>query len=250
MNAANSSTRSTKSFSEIVSFERKYDSVVAELTKAREQKVADDAELAAARSRLASSAIPEVAEMAQVAEAVRVIQSENERLARRFESSKKDAEFAREQYQQASSAAGESARELAALKEETAALRDKAHENTVRVHEIYHSSEVQQHLDKIKELKTEKEALESDLEKKIDEVKMLMSGRRGMRGNSVPRSPRMGSASVMSPGPQRAIGRVITSGNRSRGNSPAPGEVQVRGVLPSEALFQGPQSRWGTHLQG
>jgi chromosome segregation ATPase len=224
----------------------KYKTVVAELTKAREQMGTLDAELAAARSRLSMSSIPEVVELEKMAEDVRATRGENECLQRRFDSSKKDAEFAREQYQQASAAAGGAARELLALKEQVATLTEKANENTLRAHEIYNSSEIQQHLDRIKELEAEKDALELDIERKADEVKTLMNGRRGTRGASVPRSPHMGNANVMSPGPQRAIGRVMASGNRSRGSSPVPGERS----LPQEALFQGPQSRWWTHLQG
>lgn len=226
---------------------KEVDAKTAEITKAQHQKALDDAELTDIRAQLSASSIPEIATIANMQDEVRAIKTENERLQRKVDSVKKDADFARNQYQIASTSAGEAAREISALEQERNALQAKDHENAIRVHEIYNSSEVQQLLDRVNSLKAENEMLEADLEKKNEELKGLMNGRRGTRGVSVPRSPRLGNAN-MSPGPQRAIGRVMAStGNRSRGNSPAPGEA--RGQF-GEALFQGPTRQWGNHLQG
>lgn len=164
-----------------------------------------------------------------------------------------DLEFIRNQYQTASYEAAESSRRVDALEETIAKLSVKASDNAVHIHKIHHSSEIQQHLDRVKELTADNEELERELEKKSEELRVLMNGRRQTRGTSVPRSPRMG-AGTMSPGSRPAMGRVIGNfggQNGSRGNSPAPGDVGMRGSQFGEALFQGPSNsgRWGNHLQ-
>ena len=149
--------------------------------------------------------------------------------------------------QQANTAAAEAVNDLSEAQSEIASLTTKASSNTLRIHEIQHSSEIAQHVSRIEELQTENKELEKELDKKNEELRTLLNGRRQTRGTSVPRSPRMGNVGTMSP---RPIGRVmgIPVSGGSRGTSPAPGEVQ-RGVWTGEALFQGPQARWGTHLQ-
>jgi chromosome segregation ATPase len=229
---------------------KKHDDRVAELAKIREQNNTLEAELIVARARLSNSSIPEVAALERKDEEIRAVKADNERLQRRFNGAQNEVEFMRNQYQEASTAHGGAHRELTGLREEVVAFRTKAQEDKVRIHEIYVESEVQQHLERIKELKAENGELQAELDKKIEELKAA-SNRRGTRGASVPRSPRMGSA-TMSPGPQRAIRQVmsnIASGNRSRGSSPAPGEVPPRTQF-GEPLFQGPPRTWGNHLQG
>jgi len=87
-----------------------------------------------------------------------------------------------------------------------------------------------------------------ELEKKSDEIKAFLNGRRPTRGTSVPRSPRMGT---MSPNVrERPIARVFGSGVGSRGNSPAPGDAHTphRGTF-GEALYADKGSgRWGNPL--
>jgi hypothetical protein len=137
----------------------------------------------------------------------------------------------------------------------------------IRIHEIQKNNEVREYLRRVQELKEENSDLERDLEKKQDELRALMNGRRATRGTSVPRSPRMGTAGTMSPNP-RPMGRAMQMGNigmamsggngGSRGNSPVPGELggfRGTGTFVGEALFQdqrapgGASVRWGNHLQ-
>jgi chromosome segregation ATPase len=229
---------------------KRHDDRVAEIAKLQVQINNLEPELIVARARLSESPIPEVAALEKKDEEIRTVKADNERLQRKINGTQNEVEFMRNQYQEASTAHVEAHRELAGLREEVAAFRTRAQEDKVRIHEIYVESEAQQHLDRIKELKAEKEEMQTELDKKIEELKAA-SNRRGTRGASVPRSPRMGSA-TMSPGPQRAIRQVmsnIASGNRSRGSSPAPGEVPPRTQF-GEPLFQGPPRTWGNHLQG
>ena len=134
-------------------------------------------------------------------------------------------------------------------------LRVKASENSVKIHEIQRSNEIASHVGTIRQLRAEKIGLEKELEKKAAELSALMNGRRPTRGTSVPRSPRMGGA-VPSPGPARAMGRVLqmggVGGNGSRGNSPASGDLAAgRAYNFGEILYGQPPtgSRFGNHLQ-
>ncbi len=219
-----------------------------ELTKLREQKAAVDAELAEARLALATSAIPEVAERQNLKNEVERISGELDRTQKRSKSMQQEVEYMRTQYQNSSNAAVDAVAELRTANEKIAKLTEQADSNRVQIHEIQQNSESAQHLRTIKELRTQKEILEAELEKKDGELKAILNGRRATRGTSVPRSPRMGSA--MSPGPRPISNRVMQMG--SRGNSPAPGDFgPVRGDFGGPLFQQGPSGtvRWGNHLQ-
>ncbi|KAE8441525.1 hypothetical protein EG329_004871 [Mollisiaceae sp. DMI_Dod_QoI] len=223
---------------------RRMDAKDVEITKLKEKNASIALELSAARQALATSTIPEVAEMASMKEEVTKTKAENERLQKRLANMQNDLEYMRTNYQNSSSIAAESASELRDLKSEIAELQAKADANTVRIHEIQRDEEISAHLATIKRLKAEKEDIEREYEKKSEELKAMLNGRRATRGTSVPRSPRMGGAGTMSPGPARNISRAFqmsAGGNGSRGNSPAPG-----GVLFGEPLGS---ARWRDHLQ-
>lgn len=223
---------------------QRLDQRIAEVNRLQEAKAYSDSELAASGALLASSAIPEVAELHKMKAEVASSKAANERLDKRIASMNNELEYMRTNYQQASSAAGEAVRELTDVKAELATAQRKASENAVRIHEYHASSEIKQHLARISELETEKAELEWELEKKSEELKAMLNGRRATRGTSVPRSPRMGTMSPSS----RPMARVLSVG--SRGNSPAPGEGQpYRGTFTGEALFGTPAStRFGNHL--
>jgi chromosome segregation ATPase len=225
--------------------QQRIDVRIAELAKLTEQKTASDAELEAARSALAGSAIPEVAELSRLKEEAATSRAETERLNKRITSMQSELEYMRTNYQQASSAAADAVSELNDVKAELAAAEVKASDNARRIHEVQASSEIKHLLLRIRELEAEKAEAEWELEKKSDELKAMLNGRRTTRGTSVPRSPRMGT---MSPG-SRPMARVLSVG--SRGNSPAPGDgPPYRGTFAGEALFTTapPASRFGNHL--
>lgn len=174
---------------------------------------------------------------------------ETEKFQRRVTSAQQDMEYLRDNYQKASSTVVEMRTELDSLKTLNETLSRKASANAVEIHRIQNSSEINQHLQRIDELEREKAEMERELEKKTEELKSLLNGRRAMRGASVPRSPRMGT---MSPGQNsRPMARVL-SGVNSRGNSPAPGGAEgFRGAAAfGDALFPSMQAgnRWGNHL--
>ena len=227
------------------SLQQRLDARVADLTKLKEEKANIDSELAATRAELISSAIPEVAELNRMRNEVTKAQAESERQQKRVSSMQNELEYMRTNYQNASTAAGEAVSELNEVKAELIAAQHKASENARRIHEVQASSEIKQHLAQIKELGAEKAEAERELEKKSDELKAVLNGRRATRGTSVPRSPRMGT---MSPG-SRPMARVLSVS--SRGTSPAPGDgPSYRAALTGEALFTTVpgSSRFGNHL--
>lgn len=237
----------------------------AEVTKLRELKTTVEKELAEARTALSSSAIPEIAEMGRMREELLKEKSEKERLQKRLTNMQGDLEYMRSNYQNSSTLAAEHASENQTLQAKVEKLREKDKADRVRIHEIQRNSEVAEYLRRVKELKEENGELERELEKKQEELRAVMNGRRATRGTSVPRSPRMGTGGTMSPGP-RPMGRAMQMGNigmamqggngGSRGNSPAPGDLggfRGTGTFVGEALFQDNRApggvRWGNHLQ-
>jgi Skp family chaperone for outer membrane proteins len=189
--------------------------------------------------------------------------SEKERLQKRLTNMQGDLEYMRNNYQNSSTLAAEHASENQALQTELAELREKLKRDMVRIHEIQKSREVEEYRRKVKALKEENAEMERELEKRQDELKAMLNGRRATRGTSVPRSPRMGTGGTMSPGPRpmgramQNIGMAMAGGNGgSRGNSPVPGELggfRGTGAFVGEALFQDNRTpggvRWGNHLQ-
>jgi chromosome segregation ATPase len=232
------------------SMRQKLDTRTAELAKVREEKALVDAELAAARAALSSSSIPEVAELQKSKDDLRAAGLELERAKKKIVSAENDMEYMRNNYQKASSAAAEMRNELDKIKAENLILQRKASDNAVEIHRLQSDSQLKQYLQLISELEVEKTEVERELEKKSEELRTLLNGRRTTRGTSVPRSPRMGT---MSPGQStRPISRVL-GGMGSRGNSPAPvgNESGFRGPGTfGDALFApgGGPSRWGNHL--
>jgi chromosome segregation ATPase len=236
----------------------------ADVVKLRELKATLEKELIETRTALASSSIPEIAEMGKIKEELAKEKSEKERLQKRLTNMQGDLEYMRSNYQNSSTLAAKHASENQDLQAELTQLREKDKRDMVRIHEIQKNSEVAEYLRRVKQLKGENSELERELEKKQEELRAVMNGRRATRGTSVPRSPRMGTGGTMSPNP-RPIGRAMQMGNigmamqggngGSRGNSPIPGDIsgfRGPGTFFGESLFQDSRassgSRWGHHL--
>jgi chromosome segregation ATPase len=220
------------------------------LQKKSDAKDELELELKAARLALSTSAIPEIAEFNTLKDENQSLKVEVDRLEKRRLAAVNEQSYFVNQYQTASLAATEAMQQIKELEEELKELRPKAASNAVEIHQLHNESEISQHIERIRELTTLNEALDSELERKTEELKALMNGRRGAtRGTSVPRSPRLGSG-TMSPG-QVGVRRVFAP-NGSRGTSPAAGEFSRGPAQFGEALFQDGVrggGRWGTHLQ-
>lgn len=236
-----------EALSEQATLRQRFDARVAELAKVREEKAAINAELIAAREALATSAIPEIAEFNTLKDELRAARGEYERSQKKITNMQSEIEYMRGHYQTASSAAADAQSEVDGLREQIETLSRKASDNAREIHLIQSSEEIKQYLERIDQRDATIGELEKELEKKSEELRMVMNGRRSTRGTSVPRSPRMGT---MSPNVrERPISRVLGSGVGSRGNSPAPGDALPHKSLFGESLFaEKGAARFGNHL--
>lgn len=225
----------------------------AEIAKLKQKNTAMAAELATTQLALATSAIPEVAEMARMKEEITKLKGENERLNKRLTASQSDLEYLRTNYQNSSSAAAEAASELREIKAANVDLQAKADSNRVKIHEIQRDSDLASHLSTIKRLRVANEDLRKECDRQGEELERLKANRRNTRGASMPGSPRMGGGMSPRPSIGRTIAANIVGGSRSRGNSPAPGEMGgFGGILREDGgapSTRGGNGRWGNHLQ-
>ena len=224
---------------------QKADRLAEDLSKLREAKVLVDTNLLNASAALANSSIPAVAEFEKLKTDLVAAKEENVALQRRLENTQGTVNYMQENYQTASNAATAAANEVAELQEKFDKIKVYASNNILEIHKINTTSTLREQLNRIDELTAQKAEVEQQLERKSEELKSMLNGRRPTRGTSVPRSPRMNS--TMSP-----RNRVL--GSNSRGNSPAPGDVFAsnRNTFGDALLFptSGPSvtGRWGQHL--
>ncbi|CAG8961390.1 hypothetical protein HYFRA_00013338 [Hymenoscyphus fraxineus] len=211
---------------------RKYDALVSQHDQLKAQKAAVDTQLAAAREESRNSSDPLVAEMSRVNEKNTALQAEIEKLKKQRDSDAKELEFIRNQYQDASSAAGEANAKNRSLEAEVVELRKRADENSVLIHQIAKDTAVDQYTDAIRALQGENAELNNELKRAYEDSRQRRV--RTTRGASTPRSPRM-APGTMSP---RNIGRTMGG---SRAGSPAPGEPNRGNFSEGSAVFK----QWG-----
>ncbi|KAL3957623.1 hypothetical protein ACCO45_008201 [Purpureocillium lilacinum] len=174
-------------------------------------------ELEANIARLTAGASGEDSPLAVSERQLKEAQGKIHTLEKRLENAQNDAAYARNLYQDASTAAAELRNENSRLTEQNRAL-DEAKTAT---------------LERLRDRERELDTLR-------DDVRQLKNGRRETRQSSVPRSPRMG---IMSPRTGRAY-----AGPASRGTSPAAAGVDGPGTQYMSVQQQG-NGRWGNHLR-
>lgn len=152
-------------------------------------------------------------------EEARTLLAKNMNLEKVLENTRKDFEFTREQYQNASSKAAEFAAQVRDLEEEVMNLSKQASDEKRRLKEVNHQQSLNDHLSKIAELEQERRTKDVLL-KKLEEENRQLKRNRGVqtRGSSV-QPP--GSPGLEAPSSGR--------GPRSRQGSPAPGLLPHHG---------------------
>ncbi|KZF20337.1 hypothetical protein L228DRAFT_250016 [Xylona heveae TC161] len=171
--------------------ERRRETQLGEISKLKDEKASLQKELDDARTALANSTVPEIAELETARAEARHNLEAKLHFERKVDSVQRDFEFTRTQYQNASSAAFEASQETASLRDENEALKQKASGEAVKLKQMNAERANSLHLDRISEL--EATLLERDeLIKKKDEDLTRLRGRGGLttRATSVPRSPR------------------------------------------------------------
>lgn len=144
---------------------------------------------------------------------------------------RKDVEYARSRYQDASDKAASLGEENINLKNQIAELEKRASENVVKLREFSADTARQDAWRLYQDEKTQRLSAERELDRKNDELRNYKSrfGGRETRGSSVPRSPRVRQVSSRNTSP------VGDNGNGGNGSGPGP----ISGVF-------GPRS---THLK-
>lgn len=152
-------------------------------------------------------------------------------LERQLAFMKKDVEYARSRYQDASDKAASLGEDNTALKNQVAELEKRASDNVVKLRELSVETARQDAWRLYQDEKTQRLSAERELDRKNEELRNYRSrfGGRETRGSSVPRSPRVRQMSSRNTSP------VGDNGNGGNGSGPGP----ISGVF-------GPRS---THLK-
>ncbi|KAM3564396.1 hypothetical protein MY1884_000744 [Beauveria asiatica] len=159
------------------------------------------------------------------------------RLEKRLENATQDGEYAKNAYQEASSAATVLQTENKELKTQNEKLLQRSSENVTKIHEIQSESMAKVYLQQIAELRTQMREREAELDRTREELRQVRA-RRETRQASVPRSPRMG---LMSP----RIGWPYAN-PASRGTSPT-GTAEGAAIIGALPAGNG-NGRWN-HLR-
>lgn len=188
-----------------------------ELTKLRDERTQLRHDLDAARAELkASGGLAE--ELEQVRERVRQLEKDNSGLKRKADSAQQQAEYTREQYQNASTAAAQTGVELRQVRDENERLRRRVESDAVRLRELRARSDESRHLQRIAELESQLAAREDLLRRKEEELRSLRSARPSTRATSVqPRSPKLMPGG--GPGSRSASPGIGPSGSNSNGSN-------------------------------
>ncbi|RKF63518.1 putative 60s ribosomal protein l4-a [Erysiphe neolycopersici] len=243
----------------------------AELDRVRKENTVLLNELKDARKALLNSEVPEISELERMRCELSTLSTDFELLHKQKETMDSDYEYLKSNYQTTSTSVKSLAQQIVCQKKEIEALKIKASENAVKIHQTQRDNTLSRLQFLIRGLRAEKSELERQVEKLSEQLQhsatTYSSGRPNTRGNSVPRSPRLGAC--LSPRPiSRVMGDYnatsITSGNRSRGSSPSlalennPGyranaiafaESPCGNSQPQRRVEKPSMKRFGTHLQ-
>lgn len=170
----------------VTASERKREASAAEVLALKNSISALEADLKQARNSLLTSVAPGVAESERTNAEVRKLQALNAEYEKRIASMRTDFDFTRTAYQNASSAAADSALQIKTLENELAGLRTKASSNAIDLAEKNKSTEnnaLRKQLARLEAMAAEREDV---LRRKEEEIRELRRGRGiGTRGSSV-----------------------------------------------------------------
>lgn len=132
-----------------------------------------------------------MAELEAAQEEIRRLTKENESLERKAEYEKKQADYTREQYQNASTIAAQSGIEIRQLRNENEELKRKLAGEAIKLKELNIKNDQNTHLSRIAELEATLASREELLHRKEEELRELKKNRPSTRSTSTqPRSPK------------------------------------------------------------
>ncbi|OJD25828.1 hypothetical protein ACJ73_02804 [Blastomyces percursus] len=171
-----------------------------EIAKLKDEKTTLAKELDEARTTIKEGGGTD-AELEKAREEIRRLTKENASLQRTVQQERSQTAYTRQQYQNASTAAAQSAVELRQLEEELGQLKAKAAGDLTRLKKLRLQSDEQTHLTRVKELEVTLAQRDEMLNRKEEELRELKKNRPSTRATSLqPRSPKWGASRPASPG--------------------------------------------------
>ncbi|PLN80120.1 class II histone deacetylase complex subunits 2 and 3-domain-containing protein [Aspergillus taichungensis] len=162
-----------------------------ELMKLKDERTQLRHELEKAREELKSGG-GSIAELEAAREEIRRLGKENANLERKADYEAKQAEYTREQYQNASTTAAQSVNEVRQLRQENEALKRKVDGNAVQLRELNLQNDEARHLARVHEVEAMLRFREDLLRRKEDELREIRKNRPSTRSTSTqPRSPKI-----------------------------------------------------------
>ncbi|KGQ01489.1 hypothetical protein PAAG_11839 [Paracoccidioides lutzii Pb01] len=180
-----------------------------EIAKLKDDKAALTKDLEEARNTIKEGGGTD-ADLEKAREEVRRLTKENASLQRIVQQERSQTEYTRQQYQNASTAAAQTAMELRQLEEEIGELKLKTTADLAKLKQLRLKSDEQTHLSRIKELETKLSQRDEMLNRKEEELREMKKNRPSTRATSLqPRSPKWGASRPASPGPINVGGGSI-----------------------------------------
>lgn len=166
-----------------------------DLSKLKEERTQLRRELEESREELKSGG-GTLAELETAREEIRRLTKEQAGLERKADYERNQAEYTREQYQNASTAAAQAGNELRQLRTENEGLNRKVEANAAQLRELNLRKDAEIHLARIKELESTLAARDEFLHRKEEELRDIRKNRPSTRSTSTqPRSPKITASS-------------------------------------------------------
>lgn len=166
-----------------------------EISKLKEERAALQKDLNDARDTIKSGGGLE-ADLENAREEVRKLTKENSGFQRSLQQDRSQAEYMRQQYQNASTSAAQSAMEVRQLEEQVEELEKKANGEATKLKALRLKNDEQTHLTRIEELEAIVASRNEILTRKEEEIRELRKNRPSTRATSMqPRSPKCGPSS-------------------------------------------------------
>lgn len=166
-----------------------------DITKLKEERTQLKKDLEEARQELKNGG-GSLADLETAREEIRILKKDAAGLERKADYEKNQAEYTREQYQNASNAAAQAGNESRQLQAENESLKRKAENNSVRLREAVNASDSATHIARIEELQLMVGSRDDLLRRKEEELREIRKNRPSTRSTSTqPRSPKWGASS-------------------------------------------------------
>lgn len=177
------------------SAEQRSDRQKEEITKLKDERTELRHELEKARENLKAGG-GSMAELENAREEIRRLTKEQASLERKADYEKNQAEYTREQYQNASKVAAQSGNENRQLRDENEKLKRKVEGDATRLREINKKNDESRHLGRVEELEAILASREDLLRRKEEELREIRKNRPTTRSTSTqPRSPKWAATS-------------------------------------------------------